>query len=457
MKKLRSGYTTGACAAAAAKAATLMLTSGLSQDQVTIPFPDGTRVSFKLCACRWSDPAHTTAFAAVIKDAGDDPDVTNRARIEAEVRFGRPLSIPGAVDTGPSLACAHHDESQGGQITIVGGKGVGTVTKPGLAIPVGEPAINPVPRKMIREAVAEALSLPANSVDRPLVVNAPARRSSSTPGLSGTEAFMPSVSGSRGIRPSLVVTISIPDGEELATKTLNHRLGIIGGLSILGTTGIVRPVSAEAWTATISTSMDVARAAGVTSIVLSTGRTSEVAVQKRLLLPEEACVMMGDYLHFSLDDAGKHGFAAIHLAAMWAKVLKAAMRIPQTHVRHGALEVDQAISFLATLGAAPSVLNGLTGSNTAREIYERLITMEAHTCIRKVCGAARDYCQEVSGLPVTVYLVTAGQGRPSVACVIDGTEATAGQGRPSVAKAIDGTEATRSRQIVESGQRNLPG
>ncbi|MDD3814338.1 MAG: cobalt-precorrin-5B (C(1))-methyltransferase CbiD [Desulfocapsaceae bacterium] len=352
MKRLRSGYTTGACAAAAAKAATLMLSTGFSQNQATIPFPDGSRVTFQLCACQWQDLAHTTACAAVIKDAGDDPDVTNKARIEAVVRF------------------ATADEVQNDQIIIAGGTGIGTVTKPGLSIPVGEPAINPIPRKMIREAATEALSLSDPTANRPLVV-----------------------------------TISIPNGAELAEKTLNHRLGIIGGLSILGTTGIVRPISAEAWTATISTSMDVAREAGVETIVLSTGRTSESTVQQQLRLPDEAYVMMGDYLQFSLEDAGKHGFSAIHLAAMWAKVLKGAMRIPQTHVRHGALEIENAISFLEAMGTAPAILQGLAGSNTAREIYERLVAMNAHDTIRKVCCAARDYCQDVSGLPVTVYLV----------------------------------------------------
>jgi cobalt-precorrin-5B (C1)-methyltransferase len=354
MKRLRSGYTTGACAAAAAKSATLMLMQRVSQDQVTIPFPDGTRVNFTVCACHWFDSAHTCALGAVIKDAGDDPDVTNRARIEATVRFA-----------GPDEACPE-------QINIVGGKGIGTVTKPGLAIPVGEPAINPIPRMMIRAAVTEALALSEN----PAFINRP-----------------------------LIVTISIPNGCELAEKTLNHRLGIVGGLSILGTTGIVRPISAEAWTATISASMDVARSGGAHEIVLSTGRTSELAVQQQLRLPDEAFVMMGDYLYFSLVDARKHGFVAIHLAAMWAKVLKGSMRIPQTHVRHGALEIKDAINFLATLGAPPAIINHLDGSNTAREIYERLFALEAHYLIKKVCVAARDYCQEVSGLPVTVYLV----------------------------------------------------
>ena len=147
--------------------------------------------------------------------------------------------------------------------------------------------------------------------------------------------------------------------------------------------------------------------------------------------------MMGDYLHFSLEDAGKHGFAAIHLAAMWAKVLKGAMRIPQTHVRHGALEIEDAISFLASLKGTPAVLDKLSGSNTAREIYGRLIAMNGHDLVRKVCCAARDYCQEVSGLPVHVYLVHVGQGWPSVA------------------GAKDGAGATSSRQIVETVAGNL--
>jgi cobalt-precorrin-5B (C1)-methyltransferase len=357
MKKLRTGYTTGACAAAAAKAAALMLFKGEALERVEIPFPDGARVSFPLCDCNWTDSTCASALAAVIKDAGDDPDVTNGARIEAMVSFA-------SIDEG-------RYNQQNNQIIIAGGEGVGIVTKSGLAISIGEPAINPVPRMMIREAVTEAFSL------------------------------LPEAEGK-----SVIVTISIPNGEELAEKTLNHRLGIIGGLSILGTTGIVRPVSAEAWTATISTAMNVARGAGLEEIVLSTGRTSELAVQRRLGLPDEAYVMMGDYLHFALDDARKHGFTVIHLAAMWAKVLKGAMRIPQTHVRHGALEVETAISFLASLGATPAVLKSLAGSNTAREIYERLVGMGSQDLIKKVCEKTRDYCQEVSNLPVNVNLAT---------------------------------------------------
>ena len=294
----------------------------------------------------------------MVKDAGDDPDVTNGAEIVATVRK--------SADAGAGDDAVFLDEPK--NIILRAGVGVGTVTKPGLAVSVGEPAINPVPRQMILAAVNEALA----------------------------EA---KVDG------GIEITISVPAGEALAEKTLNHRLGIIGGLSILGTTGIVRPVSAEAWTATISASMNVARETGLTEIVLSTGRTSERGAQELLDLPEEAYAMMGDYLEFSLLDAARHGFAKIHLSGMWAKVMKAAMKIPQTHVRHGALEAGEAVEFMQALGVEPEVIAELDGVNTAREIYERLTSMDRADIIGAVCGAAKQYAEETSGLPVSLYLV----------------------------------------------------
>ena len=353
MKKLRSGYTTGACAAAAAKGAMLAFLDCGPVREVEIPFPDGSRVRFSLSRCELPDSTNKTALASVIKDAGDDPDVTNRATIEAYVSFNPDTSYPE-------------------KIFLTGGKGVGVVTKPGLAVPVGEPAINPVPRKMILEAVGEALA--QKCCDQ-------------------TSRF--------------IVTIAIPEGETLALKTLNKRLGIIGGLSILGTTGIVRPISAEAWTATISTSMNVALKAGIKEIVLSTGRTSERAVEDKFSLPEEALVMMGDYLRFSLEEAKKFGFSRIHIAGMWAKILKGAMEIPQTHVRNGALEVDQAIAFISKFGIPNKSIRYLAGANTAREIYTRLIASGNIDVIQRVCRKARDYCRKTSSLPVTVHLVDA--------------------------------------------------
>ncbi len=346
MSTLRSGFSTGACAAAAAKAATLALLGGRSPCQVEIPFPNSDRYGFSIHSCTVQDGR---AAASVIKDAGDDPDVTNGAEIIASVSL-------------------QESDSEKEAVLIRAGSGVGTVTKPGLPISVGEPAINPIPRRMIREAVTEALRELQTEV-------------------------------------RLSVSISVRDGEELAEKTLNSRLGILGGLSILGTTGIVRPVSAKAWTDTIDTSMKVARAAGLKQVILSTGRTSEAAVQKRLRLPEEAQVMMGDYLAYALRAAGRHGFRQIHLAGMWAKILKCALEIPQTHVRNGALETEQAAALLGEIGLERDSVVSMATANTAREILHRLKKHGRDDLVLAVCIKAQQYAEECSGLPVSVYLV----------------------------------------------------
>ena len=350
--KLRSGFSTGACAAAAAKAATALLLDAQEIHRVEIPFPAGDRHSFALHS---SALQQGSAMASIIKDAGDDPDVTNGAEIIAVVQE--------QASTG-----------KGEIIRINGGKGVGRVTKPGLSAAVGEPAINPVPLRMIREAVSEALRKQDADTIR------------------------------------LTVTISVTDGELLAEKTLNKRLGIIGGLSILGTTGIVRPVSAAAWTDTIDASMNVARAVGCDEVILSTGRTSEAAAQKLLNLPEEAQVMMGDYLAYALEAAKRHGFARIHLSAMWAKLLKCALEIPQTHVRNGALEVEAAARLLRELGLDQPTADSMATANTAREIFQRLRQQERDDLVQAVCIKARQYAEKCSGLPVKVYLVTSEDG-----------------------------------------------
>ncbi|MEN8264794.1 MAG: cobalt-precorrin-5B (C(1))-methyltransferase CbiD [Nitrospirota bacterium] len=383
-KSLRSGYTTGACAAAAAKAAALLLldenmrleksavgarssSPSLNEKNVEIPFPDGSRVKFKVHSSEFRD---NLAIASIIKDAGDDPDVTNGAEILAEARIIQAADVR-AIHELP-LQCV-----------IKGGNGVGTVTKPGLSVPVGEPAINPVPRQMIKEAVMEA---------------------------------MHSCRGILQYAPTVEIMISVPDGEELAKKTLNYRLGIKGGISILGTTGIVKPVSTEAWTATITSSMDVARAMGHEEIVLSAGRSSERAHMKEIGLPDEAYVLMGDYLEYSLQEAGKHEFKKIHLCAQWAKMVKIAMATPQTHVRFGAIDTGKAVEFLNSIGISVPQKKEF---NTAREIYDYILSKHGVGAIhvgidpfrelplRKVCNEAVKYAQTVAGgIPVIVYLVS---------------------------------------------------
>jgi cobalt-precorrin-5B (C1)-methyltransferase len=388
-KKLRSGYTTGACAAAAAKAAALLLLDKQCQksnvgvihklplqvEYVEAPFPDRSRVKFRVRGSGVRGQGRT-AWASVIKDAGDDPDVTNGAEIVAEAAISDELRV---TSNGNKLEDATKNSSfvtRYPLLIIKGGEGIGIVTKPGLSVPVGEPAINPVPRKMIEEAVREAIN---------------------------------QGSGVRGQGMELEVTISVPDGTEIAKKTLNYRLGIVGGISILGTTGIVKPVSSEAWTATIASSMDVAKATGLTEIVLSAGRSSEKVHMKTYNLPEESYVLMGDYLEDSLIEARKHEFKKIHLCAQWAKMLKIAMATPQTHVRFGAINTKEAVEFLNSLGIN---IPREKDFNTAREIFEYIhshIQERANRDmpLQMVCRSAKKYAERITGgVLVASYLVS---------------------------------------------------
>lgn len=312
---LRSGYTTGACAAAAAKGAALMLVNQTLVSEVVIDLPAGFSAGFQL---------HGQSFSAneagcfVVKDAGDDPDITNGAEVWATVTVNPP----------------HPPFDKGGsKISITGGTGIGKVTKPGLAIPPGEWAINPVPRTMIEQAVDAVLS-------------------------------------EFNIHNSTFkIVISIPDGEERAKKTLNARLGIIGGLSILGTTGIVRPISAKAWTDTIDAALDVARACGCETAVLSTGRSSEMAAQGHLSrIPEEAFIMMGDHVAYALRACAARGFNQPIIACQFAKLLKIACGYENTHAAASELDLAVLLGWAEAAHIPPEFLAVISGGNTAREI-----------------------------------------------------------------------------------------
>lgn len=359
-RPLRSGFTTGACAAAATKAAILCLDGRhCGPGPVEIPFPDGERREiFVRDATTEVIDGVPVCHASVIKDAGDDPDVTNGAEIIVSVSIN-PVPLP-PTGRERELAATGKLAPVGFwlppcEFIIKGGEGVGTVTKPGLAVPVGKPAINPGPQTMIINAARDALRS-----GRQLPNNA-----------------------------TVTITISVADGKKIAKKTLNHRLGIVGGISILGTTGIVTPLSAESWKATISAGMDVAVATGCTDIVLSAGRASEKAHMQHYHLPEEAYVMMGDYFAFSVAEAVSHGFERIHIAAQWAKMLKIAMATPQTHVRHGALNPAQAAAFVRKLGGEVPDRT----FNTARELYESILEagINPDPLFRKICTSAAKY------------------------------------------------------------------
>jgi len=297
---LRRGWTTGACATAAAKAAYVALRTGHFPDPVEITLPGGATACFALAETVLDDDS---ASAAVVKDAGDDPDVTHGALIRVVVR---PL---------PS----------GSGIVFCAGPGVGTVTRPGLPIPPGEPAINPMPRQMIRAALGPA---------------------------------------------DVQVTVGVDDGEWLATKTLNGRLGIVGGLSILGTTGIVVPYSCAAWIDTIHRGIDVARAMGIDHVAGSTGSTSEAAVQKLHTLPDVALLEMGDFAGGLLKYLRNHPVARVTIAGGVAKMTKLAQGRLDLHSKRG--EAD--LHALAAHTSDPALRSEIEASNTVAEAFAHAST-----------------------------------------------------------------------------------
>jgi cobalt-precorrin-5B (C1)-methyltransferase len=304
---LRRGWTTGACAAAASRAAFAALLTGRFPDPVTIRLPGGQTPSFPLAL---AEQANGTARAGIVKDAGDDPDVTHGALIIAELAWA----------------------ARGNGICFRAGDGVGTVTRPGLPLAPGEPAINPAPRAMIREQlndVAEANGAPP---------------------------------------PDVAVTIAIPGGERLAEKTMNRRLGIVGGLSVLGTTGIVVPFSCASWIHAIHRGIDVARAAGLGHIAAATGTTSEKAVQRLYGLPEHALIDMGDFVGGTLKYLRSHPVPRLTLAGGFAKLAKLAAGHLDLHSSRSRIDPALLAALLADAGAAPETVAAAAERDSAAEI-----------------------------------------------------------------------------------------
>ncbi|CAO3452838.1 Proposed precorrin-5* (C1)-methyltransferase @ Cobalt-precorrin-5B (C1)-methyltransferase (EC 2.1.1.195) [Azospirillum argentinense] len=348
-KALRRGWTTGACATAAARAACGALFSGDFPDPVTVTLPGGQTPAFALA---WTERGDGWASAGVVKDAGDDPDVTHGALIRARVSRAEP----------------------GQGVVFRAGEGVGTVTRPGLPVPVGEPAINPVPRAMIRQAVAEAAAL-------------------------------------AGEAPDVVVEVSVENGEALARRTMNPRLGILGGLSILGTTGIVVPYSCAAWIASIQRGVDVARAAGLDHVAACTGDTSEKAVVARYGLPEHALLDMGDFAGGTLKYLRRHPISRLTLCGGFAKFGKLARGLLDLHSKRGSVDLDWLADRMAELGAPPERVAEARAANTAAQVLT--IAREAGLPLAdRVAALAQSTALEtLDGAPVSVeVLVTDRQG-----------------------------------------------
>ncbi|HEX4432993.1 MAG TPA: cobalt-precorrin-5B (C(1))-methyltransferase [Frankiaceae bacterium] len=305
-RALRTGWTTGTCSAAAAKAASMALASGKSPADVDTPLPGGGRITLPVQAC---EIGSGQATAVVVKDAGDDPDVTHGAHLTATVAW---RSAPG--------------------LELDGGVGVGVVTKPGLGLEVGGPAINPVPREQIAQAVGEAIDL-----------------------------------AQQGVR----VVISVPDGERMARKTTNGRLGILGGISILGTTGIVRPFSTASWRASVMQAVDVLAAQGETTVVLATGgRTEKAAMVLYPDLAEGCFVEVGDFTGAALRRAREGGLTRVIFVGMVGKLTKLAAGVLMTHYTRSAVDRELLADITRECGADEVLIESVAGANTARHAYE---------------------------------------------------------------------------------------
>ncbi|MGH9083338.1 MAG: cobalt-precorrin-5B (C(1))-methyltransferase [Acidimicrobiales bacterium] len=351
-KGLRTGFTTGTCASAAAKAAAVGLVTGAVPATIEVGLPRGERVTFPVEGAGPVTAGRPTT-ATVVKDAGDDPDCTDGARMIAEATWqddGPPGSPDGVAAT-----------------ELVAGSGVGTVTLPGLGLPVGAPAINPVPRRMILAAIGEV----EGHVGRPLLV-----------------------------------TFSVPGGEAMAEKTTNARLGIVGGISILGTTGIVRPFSTAAYRASVVQQIDVAAAQGARSMVLCTGSRSERAALD--LFPgidAVEVVEVGDYSGVALRRCAVKGMREVTVVAMAGKIAKLAAGVMMTHFHRSNVDTDLLAEVARETGAPAMVVAAATETATARHFSDACQAAGTPAPLAALCRRAATACRTFAGEGVAVDVV----------------------------------------------------
>ncbi|MFN2608978.1 MAG: cobalt-precorrin-5B (C(1))-methyltransferase [Acidimicrobiales bacterium] len=333
---LRLGWTTGTCASAAAKAAATGLLRGAPPAAIDVAIPDGSRHWFEV------ESAGATR-AVVVKDAGDDPDCTDGARLTALVKLAGRSS-----DT-----------------KLMAGPGVGTVTKDGLGLPRGTPAITDVPRRMILAALAEVTDEP------------------------------------------LMVTFSVPDGELMAAHTSNARLGILGGISILGTTGVVKPYSTAAWRASIVQQIEVAATQGEPVVVLATGsRTDRLAMDLYPKLDDVCFVEVGDYSGTALRKAASLGVLRAVVVGMAGKITKLASGAMMTHFRRSKVDGKLLAAVARSVGAPPEVVAAATATATARHFFETCLAQGTTEPLARICELAKEACEEHTkgALPVDVLL-----------------------------------------------------
>ncbi len=341
--QLRTGYTTGSSATAAAKAALLSVINQDMVDNVDVLLPRRSRIQIPIHSCEFTS---NMARCSVIKDGGDDPDVTHGAEIVVEISITREIN----------------------EIEICGGEGVGTVTKPGLGLELDKPAINPVPKKMILENLREI----------------------------GQEILL---------RNGIKVVISVPKGRELGPKTDNPRLGIINGISILGTSGIVVPFSTASYAASIRQSLDVAVAMGDDTVVLTTGGRSEDFARKIIDLPEHCFVQMGDFSGYTIQQCSKSNIKCASVVGFIGKLAKMAVGVKQTHVKGSKVDMGFLAGLAEQCNAEKSVIEDIKKANTARHVSE--IVQESNTVgfFELICAEVHKHMRQHSEEKVSINVI----------------------------------------------------
>jgi len=344
--KLKTGYTTGSSATGASKAALLSVINQQKIENVDILLPKRSFIQIPIHSCEFTT---NNAKCSVIKNGGDDPDVTHGAEIIVE------LEITDKIN----------------EIEIDGGKGVGIVTKPGLGLEINKPAINPVPKKMITENLREI----------------------------GKEILL-----KNGIR----VVISVPKGKELGPKTDNPRLGITNGISILGTSGIVIPFSTASYAASIRQNLDVAIAMGNDTVVLTTGGRSEDFAKKIIDLPEHCFVQMGDFSGYTIQQCGRKNIKKAYVVGFIGKLAKMAAGVKQTHVKGSKVDMSFLSELAKRCNAEDNLIHDIKKANTARHVSEIIQENKIEGFFDLICSETYKHMRKHSEEKVTIDVILFG-------------------------------------------------
>ncbi len=341
--KLRTGFTTGSCATASSKAGILSIINQKKIESADILLPKRSRLKIQINSCEFTKDS---ARCSVIKDGGDDPDVTHGAEIFVDVKLTDDI----------------------GKIEIDGGEGVGRVTKPGLGLEIGSAAINPTPKKMILENVKEA----------------------------GEELLE---------KNGIMITVSVPKGKELGPKTDNPRIGIMGGISILGTSGIVIPYSTASFAAAIRQNLDVVVAMGDDTVILTTGGRSEDFCKKIIELPDHCFVQMGDFSGYAIQQCAKKGLKKAFVAGFIGKLAKMAAGVKQTHVKGTKVDMKFLSEIAGKCGANSDTIRKILGANTARNVQEIIMEDKVDGFFDEITKEAYNHMRQHSEEKVPVEVI----------------------------------------------------